>query len=219
MNIQDRLRPLAGQLEIQGQTPTLIIAGPDPENGDDRVMVSAPAFQSQSSVTRAGDISLRVTGGDAGQLGEPTVLHIFQSKLKQEALGYTLEAGSNQHGEDGILVVGSQRRVVQIVTGVTDPSFWTNARKGSASRRFTIAQAAEILNTAIVKKAERTVASQALKTVLLIDARQAAPLSSSVVLSEFVDRFGDPAAKYGFSSVWVVGPTANLTARLGGALP
>jgi hypothetical protein len=50
--------------------------------------------------------------------------------------------------------------------------------------------------------------------VLAIDARDTPVFAMAGVVNSFRDRHPDAVTRLGFSSVWVVGPTVQLVARL-----
>ena len=211
--------PVPGQVTLQGHVPTVVTSGRDAETGDERVLVSSPAARSENRVTPVGRVSLTVEGSDAGRSAEPTVLGILQAKLNEQGIGHQVERGRDWCGEDGILMVGSHRLVIQVVTGVPDPSFWKSAKTTSASRVLSTLRAAELLENAIAMKARTIGESQARSTLLVIDARHAGALASAAVLADYARQFGDPAVRHQFSAVWIVGPTVPHTTRLGSRLP
>ena len=213
------ISPGAGGADLRGLAPTLVIAGPDPGTGDNRVLLSAPAGRSESRVTPIGDVSVNVERGDPGRSGEATVMHILADKLRQLGIDCTIAPGVDDRGEDGVLVAGERRLTVQVVTILAEPEFWSQAKRRSASRKMTAADAAEVLRSTIDKKGKTIAPAQARTILLAIDARYAASLISDSVLLEYTGRSPSQISTYAFASVWVVGPTADQTKRIGDGWP
>jgi hypothetical protein len=220
---KDSLGPIissaVGAAELRGLAPTLVIAGPDPETGDSRVLLSAPAGRSESRITQAGDVSVNVEGGDPGRSGEATVIHILAGKLRRLGIDCTFAPGVDDRGEDGVLVAGDRRLTVQVVTVLAEPEFWSQAKRGSASRKMTAVDAADVLRSTIDKKGKTVAPAQAGTILLAIDARYAASLISDSILLEYRGRSPSQILRYSFASVWVVGPTADQTKRISDGWP
>jgi hypothetical protein len=105
---------------------------------------------------------------------------------------------------------------VQITVVPNDNEFWHDAHRGRASRDYTDLEAAWALREAIEKKAGPGTKNN---IVLAIDAQHAGVLATGGVINTYLAEFGDPVAKFGFSSVWIVGPTVTYCARLGAGRP
>ncbi len=209
-----------GVFRFQGYAPSVIVSGSDPQTGGEYIRVDAPGASSETHFTLTGGVSLRVKGaGGIGRQGEPQLLKVLRTKLQQRALTPSVASGRDNRGEDAILRTGDSTLVVQIVTAPADTVFWREAHAGSIGRQAYLPEAVQWRRAAIERKAAGIAPRDRPGILLAIDARHAGVLAARRVVDGYMARFGDPAAEYGFTSVWIVGPTADYCTRLGEGVP
>ena len=206
-------------VEVKGFPPATILEGPDAATGDLRIAVNSPGGESETRLTDADELSLLVEGAEAGEDSEAWAVQTLCARLKQLGLVVALLPGENDRGEDGFLQVGDIKYVLQVTTATPADRFWGAANTSSAKAQATIERALEWLRRAIEKKGQRISSVDRARTVLAIDVRHAGLLAQESVAKLYTSRFGDPARKYGFASVWVVGPTVKYCARFGEGVP
>ena len=203
-----------------GHAPSIIISGPEPETGDEVIQVHDPGARSIGRLKKDGSVELSVEGaGGVGRSGEGRVKKTLRQKLAQDGTAARFEPGRDEYGEDAILQVGDVSLTFQIVTAPQARTFWQEASRTSATTQVSEVGAARWLETAIESKALRIPADQRAKTVLAVDARHVGFLAAKPILDVYTRRFGDPVRKYGFASVWVVGPDAPHCSRIGSGQP
>ena len=121
-------------------------------------------------------------------------------------------------GVDRILDVDGSTFVLQFTIAVQAPDFWRQASVSSANTQVAQPDAASWLRQAILSKREAPKAHD-LPTILVIDARHAAPVAHVDVVREYLSSHAEPVDEFGFSSVWLVGPTADHCCRIGKGRP
>jgi len=123
---------------------------------------------------------------------------------------------SDQRGEDRVIQVGSERVTLQIVTA--SPRLvvlgWV-ARKPQALQ-VKIGVAAGWINKAILDKSNKYPESFKSSMLLAIDIAHFGVLASlGLLISTYLETYGDPSLKCHFGGVWLVGPTQDHCTRLG----
>jgi hypothetical protein len=122
----------------------------------------------------------------------------------------------NQDGEDGILVIASQRVTLQITTAPRDPSFWRDANTApSAATDVAVDHAAHWVHDSLAHKAASLSTIHKAQMILAVDAAHFGPLASQEVVTSYVSQFGEPRQEFGFGAAYIVGPTPSSTTRLG----
>lgn len=203
-------------LTLQGGVPTVISGGKDNVTGEMLSKVDAPTMTSVARTTPEGRVSLTVTGaGEIGEEGEPRAFQTFCEKLRADGLVVSIEHGNNNRGEDAILRYGDRTYTLQVTMALGASDFWRDASMGSAMRQVQVQGAVSWVRERIEDKAKK----KDLNTVLLLDACHAVPVTSSDVMSAYLDKYGSPVKEFGFSSVYLVGPAAMYCSRLGDGTP
>jgi hypothetical protein len=209
-----------GTLRFEGFAPTIVVAGPDPTSGDSKIEVSAPGVTSEARLSQDGQVSLKVKGAqDIGRKGEPQALKTLRQRLQADGLVASTHGGSDNRGEDAILVVGSAQYTVQLVTSPSDPDLWRKASRGPALVDADLEYAIGQIRCSLEMKAKGTPQVQRVNTVFALDVRHAGILASKAILDAYLSRFQSPSDEFGLSSVWMVGPTPQYCARLGDGRP
>jgi hypothetical protein len=208
------LKPDRAALQFQTFTPSLVWAnGPSP-SGVMSIKVEAPGVSSRTLLT-SDNCSLHITGAEGiGTQVESRVRKTLLRKLELLGLVARMIPGKDERGEDAILRMADRRIDVQIVTVPAECEFWHEASLGPTSREVDILGALQWLHAAIEKKARRIAPSHRADVLIAIDANHAGVLGTKLIVDEYTGRFGSPDARYGFHSVWVVGPTIDHCARL-----
>ena len=205
--------------QVNLHPPATIIEGLDAATGDKRIIVNSPGAKSETRLTDVGEMSVSVEGIEAGRKSEPWAVKTLCTKLKHSGLAVSRLAGEDHRGEDALLKVGETTYVLQLITTPNAQDFWREAHAASAMTQATIEQAIGWLRDAIEMKVQTIPPAQRRAMVLVVDVRHAGLLAQEQVTELYVARFGPPAREHGFSSVWVVGPTAKYCVRLGEGNP
>jgi hypothetical protein len=207
--------PEPAKLEFRGYAPTIVIYGLELSSGDTVTRVDAPGAASQTRINSEGEISVWVSGVDGvGRSGETRVTKVLCERLRNDGVAAEIRTSQDHRGEDGVIRVG-QDFTLQVVTVPDEADFWRCASNASASTSVSLEGATEWLEGSIQKKVRRTAASDRVKMILALDANHFAALAEPGVVGAYVDRFGDPATRFAFGAVWIVGPTAQYCVRVG----
>lgn len=189
--------------------------GPDHASGDTVTRVTAPGASSENRISSGGTISVAVTGaGDVGRPGESRVVQTLRAILKNEGVESRTRPGEDRRGEDALLEVGKPY-VLQIVTVPPQAGFWQSARHGSASTSVPTSQAAEWIEQSIQMKVRKSSEADRPNTILILDAIHSGVLADDSVVAAYMERYGSPTQHHGFASVWIIGPTAQQSSRVG----
>lgn len=104
---------------------------------------------------------------------------------------------------------------MQVVRASTNKDIWkTMAQTGSAQKRMAVAECAHDLLQSITKKANKYPLAQRKRLTLILDAGRTPSHTFTTVHQHFRNQSGTLCADFSFSSVWVVGHTDALVARL-----
>lgn len=201
---------------VTGNAPTIIIFGPDKSSGDTVASVNAPNSSSEARLSRVGTVSVVVEGaGGVGRSGEPRVVKVLRALLKAEGIESQARSGEDSKGEDGLLSTGGKLYVLQVVTIPQDSSFWREASVGSAAISLDEVQASEVIERSIQLKVKKTPEKERENIILALDANHTGVLATETGVASYISRCGSPTLRFGFASVWLVGPTTDLCVRLG----
>jgi hypothetical protein len=182
-------------------------------SGNTETHVMAPGSTSEAQIDGAGQMAINVRGAKGvGTLGESRVATMLCQRLNSDGHQASYSSAEDSRGEDRILDVNGTRFVLQVTVIPGDRGFWRDANLSSASTIVPPAQSAQWIEDCLQRKAQAAERSQ---TVLALDALHAAPLAEPAIIQEYLSRYGDPARRLGFASVWVVGPTPLQCARIG----
>ncbi len=204
----------------QGFAPSIVIEGPDAESGEHALRVDDPAgVRSVARRSNEGRVTLEVTGAAGiGRAGEGRSAHTFKEFLTRGGLEADIRDGNDAEGVDRILDLDGSKFVLQFTMAVQAPDFWRQASVSSASTQVMQPHAASWIRQAILSKREAAKAHD-LPTILVIDARHAAPIAHVDVVHEYLSSYGEPVDEFGFSAVWLIGPTADYCRRAGKGRP
>jgi hypothetical protein len=116
----------------------------------------------------------------------------------------------DDRGEDEIITVDGAKTTVQVVTIPTESRVWSDLRhNGEASLEGTVAEAVALIREALLRKAKRSRGF-----LLAINASSIGAIVSRPVLEAYFAAYPDPRDEFGFSAVWLVGPTVHSTVAL-----
>jgi hypothetical protein len=161
-------------------------------------------------------VSVKIKGPtQTGRKGEPRTINTLLNRLQQEGYQPIFEAGRDQHGEDGVLIIQNERLTLQIVTAPSIPKLWHDANLDSATKSMSVEGAAKCIQETICKKFNKTSQDELAKTFLVLDAGLVGILSAHEVVNAYLALYGDPYLGFGFANIWLVGPTPSTTTQLG----
>jgi hypothetical protein len=167
-----------------------------------------------------GAVSLSIQGPtQTGRKGEARALDTFLNRLRQDGHEPVLEAGRDDRGEDGILILQDGRLTLQVVTVPSSPKLWRDANRGTATTSVPVSDASEWIRHAVSAKSTNTSPAERASTIVVLDAGLAAVLSAHEVVDAYLALYGDPHLEFGLASIWLVGPTSSTTSRLGTGRP
>lgn len=185
-----------------------------------RVGTQTPKGARSHEVLADGVVSLNIHGPtQTGRKGETRAVDTLLSRLRQERHRPVLEAGRDERGEDGILLLQDERLTLQVVSVPSCPNLWREANRDSAMTSVPVAGAAKWIRDAIFAKFTNTSPAERAKTIVLLDAGLAGVLSAHEVADAYLALYGDPHLEFGLASTWLVGPTSSTTTRLGTGRP
>jgi hypothetical protein len=180
------------------------IAGPGKRKASGDVVSDDSATQ---------DISGPAPRGEEGALETATLL-IEKLRELGEQWGQPIEVGDNDvdcraTGPNGSLDI-------QVVRAAASATWERLNREGRADQVTSPNDLADALLAVARKKAAHYPSAQLRDLVLAIDARDTPAFALGRIIESFRERHLDVAARLGFKSVWVVGPTVKLVGRLNG---
>jgi len=104
---------------------------------------------------------------------------------------------------------------IQVVRALTDPAFWQSlGHSRSAAISVSVAEAADLLKSAVEFKANKIPLEIRAGLTLALDATDVPGLSLDPVVDEFNLRHGGWAETQGFEGVWVIGPWREMVKEL-----
>lgn len=205
---------------VRGYAPSIVIAGPDPQTGEEVIRVDDPSgVRSEARRSNDGGISLSVSGAAGiGRPGEGRAAHTFKAFLIRAGCRVEIRSGKDEDGVDRLLEIDGRNFILQLTVTPQDPVFWQQAKVSSATKQVSPPLAASWLRDAIVRK--RIVPKlQAIPVILAIDIRHAGPLANEELVEHYLTEYGAPVDEFGFASVWLIGPAVNYCYRVGHGLP
>jgi hypothetical protein len=152
---------------------------------------------------------------EVGTNFEQRVLSCVVDYLQKSGKIPTSMSGNDAKGEDGVLQIDGDRVIVQIVTATPGTEFFGSVAKGNGEVQGELNQALDWIHTAISKKGKRYAEEVKSSMLLCVDVVNMGVLASPVVGTQYLERYGDPSAHFGFGAVWLVGPTENNILKLG----
>lgn len=188
-------------------------------DGEFRVRVQTPGGARSEGHLTAADLSLKAGGAiEMGRKGEPRVVATLLAKLNQgEAQAELVPGAEDERGEDSILRIQGERRILQVVSVPSAREFWRDASRSTAEMSASVPDAVTWLRETITAKSSKTPPAERSKTILALDAVHAGVLARDEVMDAYHQLHGDPEDEFGFAGIWLVGPTVSTTTRLGRA--
>jgi hypothetical protein len=205
---------------FQAFSPSIVLDGPDSQTGEHTVKVTDPS--GVHSVVRRGQdgmLSITVSGGPSiGRPGEARAAHTLKHRLHRDGYDVKVLGGDDPGGIDRILIVNGEAMTLQVTTVPTQPDFWQDAKRSSATMRVSEAAVVAWVREAVVSKSQAP-AVQEQPVVLGIDARHAGLAIVPRLAETYLAQYGSPVREFGFASVWVIGPTEGYCLRIGDGRP
>lgn len=181
-----------------------------------RIRTQTPKGARSHALLADGVVSLEIHGPtQTGRKGELRAIDTLFSRLRQEGHSPTLEAGRDERGEDGILLLGNERLTLQVTSVPRCRKFWRAANRDSGSTAVSIADASKWVRDAVLAKANEMSSAVRATTIIVLDAGLAGVLSAPEVADTYLALYGDPHVEFSVAAVWLVGPTPSTTTRLG----
>jgi anti-sigma factor RsiW len=199
-----------------GYAPTIIIFGSDAATGDVMHTVQAPDARSQARRSSAWTVSVVVEGPPGvGTSGEHRVAKVLRARLQTDGVPSALRSGADARGEDRLIDTPHASYVLQVVTVPHDSTLWREASAGSGTTSVTTPAAAGWIEDAIGHKVASSTTADRRRTILALDAMHAGVLTEDAVVQSYLEQYGNPAARFEYAGVWLVGPIAARCLRLG----
>jgi len=181
-----------------------------------RIRTRTPEGASSHELLADGVVSLDIRGPtQMGRKGEARAIDTLLSRLRQDGYQPALEEGRDDHGEDAILLLQGERLTLQLVSVPGIPTLWRDANRDSAMTAVPVADAVKWIRDVVLAKSTNTSPAERATTIVVLDAGHAGILSAHEVVDAYLTSHGDPRIEFGLAGVWVVGPTASTTTRLG----
>jgi hypothetical protein len=181
-----------------------------------RIRTQTPEGAHSHELLADGVVSLDIHGPtQTGRKGEARALDTFFTRLRQQGHQPVLEAGRDERGEDGILLLQGERLTLQVVSVPSFPKLWRDANRDSAKTCVPVADAAKCIRDAVFAKFTNTSPAERPTSIVVLDAGLAGVLSAHEVADAYLALYGDPHVEFGLASIWLVGPTPSTTTRLG----
>lgn len=188
----------------------------DASRAQARILLQTPAGAHSDTLLTDGVVSLNIHGAiEIGRNGEPRALDTLLRKLQEGGHQPILEAGRDQHGEDGILLLQGLRLTLQVVTVPSCPKWWRDANRDSAMTAVPVVEGANWIRDAVVAKLTNTSPAERETTILVLDVGLTGILAEHEVVDAYLELYGDPNLEFRFASIWLVGPTTSTTTQLG----
>ena len=100
-----------------------------------RLRTQTPEGARSHELLADGVVSLTINGPtQTGRKGEARALDTLLNALRQEGQHPVLEAGRDERGEDGILLLQDERLTLQVVSVPSCPKLWRDANRDSPRR-------------------------------------------------------------------------------------
>ncbi|MBU4259289.1 MAG: hypothetical protein KKH45_07890 [Proteobacteria bacterium] len=144
------------------------------------------------------------------------VLRKALAKAGQEVETPTDRSAEDDRGEDGLIRVGGQDFILQVVTFPIDEIIWGALARGEAELSGDRARALELLRETLRHKNRRMASSERSSVILVIDGRNVSSLFSRELVTAYLKKYGAPEKEFGFAQIWLIGPTVWTTIRLDG---
>lgn len=209
---EDNLEP--GEFQLEGMPIGELLEGtPDDPRGW-RVMYNpATGGTSLSKVTDRGELIARFESPLViGRDNEPEVIKVIIQKLRTEGHDvYEIKKAQDHRGVDAILKIEDREYEVQITTIITDSSLWRTLN----TQKFVSIEIDQSMCLDIIRTALEHKSLSAVGTILVLDATYMGAVVSEGIIEEYHQKYGNPCDEYKFHAVWIVGPNAKWTMRLG----
>jgi hypothetical protein len=141
---------------------------------------------------------------------------ILVERLNRDGARWSTPRPPDQEGGvDCEATSGGQTLQIQVTQAATDATLWASlSRSGRGVSGGSTEQVAVHLWRALENKAKGIPPIQRHALTLALDASLSGVHVLPPVLQEFRSRYGAAVARLGFREVWIVGPTADLCARV-----
>lgn len=187
-------------------------------NNSHHIKYTAPSgTQSESSLSSSELIGFVKSPIDIGRPGENRVITCIKNHLTKTEKSYREIKSQDNLGEDGVLIIGNEKVIIQIVTMKPNDTFWKDVVHGKGEFTFNLNEAASRIMSTISRKARhyKNKDNSTKNMLLAIDVGHFGTLASSEFTDLYLSNYMDPATEFGFGAVWLIGPTENNIFYLG----
>jgi hypothetical protein len=211
------LKAEPGKLRITGSPVGFVVEG-SPDHPDGRRVDYRPASggQSVSQTDATGAFQADLSGSlERGRPGEPHVMKILAQVLRANGHDVRSVGGDrDDRGQDGLLSIDGRQVEVQIVSLPVDPQLWQELATRQASSR----SGDRLVAVGLVRAALEHKAGRATGILLALDASHFGAMVGSKLVDAYIGMHGNPADEFSLVDVWIIGPTARSSVRLGPAV-
>jgi hypothetical protein len=211
------LKAEPGKFQITGSPVGFVVEGP-PDHPAGRRVDYRPASggQSVSQTDATGAFQADLSGFlERGRPGEQHVMKILTQALRANGHDVLSVGGArDDRGQDGLLSIDGRQVEVQIVSLPVDPQLW----KELATRRASARSGDRLVAVKLVRAALEHKAGKAMGTLLALDAAHFGAMVGSKLVDAYISMHGNPADEFSLVDVWIIGPTARSSVRLGPAV-
>jgi hypothetical protein len=204
----------SGNYGFTGSPIGTVVESPPDHRGGRRVEYSpASGGRAVSDTDSAGSFRADLSGPlERGKSNEWHVMKVLQAALKEQGHEVSRKRGAqDDRGQDGLLVVDGRQVEVQIVTVPSDTEVWkTLNATGASSRSGDLRAQVRLIRGALEHKANK-----ARGALVALDAAHFGALVSRKLVDAYLAEYGSPVEEFSFFDVWIIGPTARSSARLG----
>jgi hypothetical protein len=154
-----------------------------------------------------GELSGSLLRGKEGEAHTARILAAKMRALGRDVIEVPLGEAKDSRGEDRKFLIDGDPRVIQVVSMPIDEDLWSELRRsGTAERVGGFADTVQLVRASLEKKRNK-----AMGLILALDAAHVGALPSLALVNSYLIAHGDPIKEFGFSEVWIVGPTEAST--------
>jgi hypothetical protein len=203
-----------GKYQIAGSPVGFVAEGPpDHPAGRQVDYRSASGGQSVSQTDATGAFQADLSGSlERGRPGEWHVMKVLAQVLRANGYDVRSVVGlRDDRGQDGLLLIDGSKVEVQIVSVPSDPQLWNElANLRCSSRSGDRLVAVDWIRAALEHKK-----GKAKGTLLALDASHFGAMVGPKLVNAYLSMYRNPADEFSLRDVWIIGPTALSSVRLG----
>jgi len=154
-----------------------------------------------------------------GRAGEPRAIEMTKVLLEGQGFTVSLKSSQDSRGEDKRFSIRGIDYNGQVTSIPDAPTFWRDARQGSAMTVVTPEHAASWLQGGIQKKVQGMPAEQRANTILILDAHDWGDrLAKPEIVAYLSESAANPAETYGLAGIAIAGNSPSNSTWLRGTL-